>query len=260
MVALDAVIAKFLAEGPTEDELRRSATRLVSQEIGQLEVVGDFGGKGMTLAEGQLYLGNPANYKESLARIAALTPDKVRAAVAKWLARPVLAVNTVPGTRTEKGELMGGWGDEAASPAPKATAAKQPAPKLKTGPKREFPPVAPVGDLAEMRAVRLPEGHPPVRKGKVGVLLLNLGTPDGTDYKSMRRYLKEFLSDRRVVEIPALVWQPILRGIILNTRPKKSAAAYSVESSASAFWAAPCTAFASGPSVPATGVNRKPAS
>lgn len=149
--ALDAVIAKFLAEGPTEDELRRSATRLVSQEIGQLEVVGDFGGKGMTLAEGQLYLGNPANYKESLARIAALTPDKVRAAVAKWLSRPVLAVNTVPGTRTEKGELMGGWGDETASPAPKApkvAEAKQPAPKLKTGPKREFPPVAPVGDLA----------------------------------------------------------------------------------------------------------------
>ena len=144
--ALDAVIAKFLAEGPTEDELRRSATRLVSQEIGQLEVVGDFGGKGMTLAEGQLYLGNPANYKDSLARIAALTPDKVRAAVVKWLARPPLAVNTVPGTRTEKGELMGGWGDEAATPAPKA---KQPAaaPKLKTGPKREFPPVAPVGDL-----------------------------------------------------------------------------------------------------------------
>ncbi|MDP3905795.1 pitrilysin family protein [Novosphingobium sp.] len=149
--ALDAVIAKFLAEGPTEDELRRSATRLVSQEIGQLERVGDFGGKGMTLAEGQLYLGNPANYKESLARIAALTPDKVRAAVAKWLAHPALAVNTVPGTRTEQGEAMGGWGDEPASPAPKAKAmadAVQPAATLKTGPNRAFPPVAPVGDLA----------------------------------------------------------------------------------------------------------------
>jgi len=62
---------------------------------------------------------------------------------------------------------------------------------------------------------------------KVGVLLINLGTPDAADARAVKRYLGEFLSDRRVVEIPALLWQPILRGIILNTRPKKSAAAYS---------------------------------
>jgi len=58
------------------------------------------------------------------------------------------------------------------------------------------------------------------------VLLVNLGTPDAPDAPSVRRYLAEFLSDKRVVEIPSLAWQPILRGIILNTRPKKSAAAY----------------------------------
>jgi ferrochelatase len=65
-----------------------------------------------------------------------------------------------------------------------------------------------------------------VPPGGVGVLLVNLGTPDAPTAAAVRRYLAEFLSDRRVVEIPPLLWQPILRGIILNTRPKKSAHAY----------------------------------
>lgn len=72
----------------------------------------------------------------------------------------------------------------------------------------------------------LPHDHPPVRSGGVGVLLVNLGTPEAPDPGSVKRYLAEFLSDRRVVEIPPLLWQPILRGLILTTRPKKSAAAY----------------------------------
>jgi len=58
------------------------------------------------------------------------------------------------------------------------------------------------------------------------VILANLGTPDAAEPKAVRRYLKEFLSDPRVVEIPALLWQPILRGVVLRTRPKKSAEAY----------------------------------
>lgn len=70
------------------------------------------------------------------------------------------------------------------------------------------------------------KSHPSVNYGKIGVLLVNLGTPDGTDKKSMRRYLKEFLSDRRVIETPRILWWPILNGIILNTRPKKSGALY----------------------------------
>ncbi len=61
---------------------------------------------------------------------------------------------------------------------------------------------------------------------KVGVLLINLGTPDGTDYWSMRRYLSEFLSDSRVIEAPKLLWQIILQGIVLTTRPSKSGEAY----------------------------------
>ncbi|MAW90430.1 MAG: ferrochelatase [Altererythrobacter sp.] len=72
----------------------------------------------------------------------------------------------------------------------------------------------------------LPQDHPPVRSGGVGVLVVNLGTPDAPEAGPVKRYLAEFLSDRRVVEIPPIAWQPILRGIILNTRPKKSAHAY----------------------------------
>jgi ferrochelatase len=74
--------------------------------------------------------------------------------------------------------------------------------------------------------VNRPHDHPPVAAPRVGVLLVNLGTPDAPDAPSVRRYLGEFLSDRRVVEIPRILWQPILRGIILTTRPKKSAHAY----------------------------------
>ncbi|RGP39704.1 Protoporphyrin ferrochelatase [Altererythrobacter insulae] len=72
----------------------------------------------------------------------------------------------------------------------------------------------------------LPSDHPPVKSGRVGVLVVNLGTPASPEPGDVKRYLKEFLSDPRVIEIPAIVWQVILRGIILNTRPKKSAEAY----------------------------------
>src|SRR6185295_14154649 len=61
---------------------------------------------------------------------------------------------------------------------------------------------------------------------RIGVLLMNLGTPDSPDYRPMRRYLGEFLSDRRVIETNPLVWQAILQGIILNVRPQKSGANY----------------------------------
>ncbi|MCI5074676.1 ferrochelatase [Oricola sp.] len=72
----------------------------------------------------------------------------------------------------------------------------------------------------------LPSDHPPVSIQKVGVLLINLGTPDGTDVVSMRRYLREFLTDKRVIEWPKAVWYPILFGIVLRTRPGKVGKAY----------------------------------
>ncbi|WP_299844279.1 ferrochelatase [uncultured Jannaschia sp.] len=71
-----------------------------------------------------------------------------------------------------------------------------------------------------------PADHPPIRSGKVGVLLANLGTPEGTSYWPMRRYLNEFLSDRRVIDYSPFVWQPLLQGVILSTRPSKSGKAY----------------------------------
>ena len=74
--------------------------------------------------------------------------------------------------------------------------------------------------------VTRPADHPEVKNPRIGVLLLNLGTPDATDYWSVRRYLSEFLSDPRVIETPQAIWQPILQGIILSTRPQKSGANY----------------------------------
>jgi protoporphyrin/coproporphyrin ferrochelatase len=77
-----------------------------------------------------------------------------------------------------------------------------------------------------MREMKLPAGHPPVKTGRIGVLIMNLGTPDATDYWSMRRYLREFLSDRRVIETPRALWWPILNLIILQTRPQKKGKDY----------------------------------
>ncbi|SPJ23139.1 ferrochelatase [Palleronia abyssalis] len=70
------------------------------------------------------------------------------------------------------------------------------------------------------------QDHPKVPPARIGVLLANLGTPDGYDYWSMRRYLSEFLSDKRVIDYSPLIWQPLLQGVILSKRPFSSGAAY----------------------------------
>lgn len=72
----------------------------------------------------------------------------------------------------------------------------------------------------------IPGDHPAIPVPKIGVVLVNLGTPEGTDARSVRRYLAEFLADRRVVDYPRLFWMPLLHGIILNTRPAKTGRAY----------------------------------
>jgi ferrochelatase len=71
-----------------------------------------------------------------------------------------------------------------------------------------------------------PADHPKVEHGRIGVLLINLGTPDAPEPGAVRRFLAEFLTDPRVVEIPQWLWRPILHGVVLRTRPKKSAHAY----------------------------------
>ena len=70
------------------------------------------------------------------------------------------------------------------------------------------------------------KNHPEVKFGKTGVLLINLGTPDSTNWLDIRRYLKEFLSDRRVIEVNPIIWQLILNLFILTFRPSKTAKAY----------------------------------
>ena len=68
--------------------------------------------------------------------------------------------------------------------------------------------------------------HPDIKFGKTGVLLVNLGTPDSTNWLDIRKYLKEFLSDRRVIEVNPILWKLILNLFILNFRPSKTAKAY----------------------------------
>lgn len=142
----DAVLADYVTNGPTADEVARAATQIVSGQIGALEDVGGFGGKGSTLAEGLLYSGDPAAYKKRLEAIAALTPDQVRTALQRWMSRPALTLAVVPGTRTEDGAKMGGWGDESTLAAP-APDAKAPVAPITSGPPRAIPPVADVGAL-----------------------------------------------------------------------------------------------------------------
>ncbi|MEY8829620.1 ferrochelatase [Sedimentitalea sp. XS_ASV28] len=76
------------------------------------------------------------------------------------------------------------------------------------------------------RPAHAPSDHPDIPAEKIGVLLANLGTPDNYDYWSMRRYLSEFLSDKRVIDYPSWKWQPLLQLVILSKRPFSSGAAY----------------------------------
>ncbi len=178
----DQLIRQFIAEGPSEDEVRRAVTGAVSSQISALEIVGGFGGKGATLAEGQIYSGDPGKFKSELARAAAITPAEVRAAMQRWLTRPVFALAVVPGPRTEKGETMGGWGDEAAGPVLQHDD-KPPIARTQTGPKRMAPPVAPVADLdfPVIEHARLSNGIPVdlARRTAVPKVILSLSFDAG---------------------------------------------------------------------------------
>ncbi|HEY1603985.1 MAG TPA: pitrilysin family protein [Allosphingosinicella sp.] len=96
---LDQIIADFVKNGPTADELQRAKTRTVSSRIKGLEEVGGFGGKAVALAEGAVYAGDPGFYKVRLQRIAALTPQQVHATIDHWLSRPVYSLTVSPGPR-----------------------------------------------------------------------------------------------------------------------------------------------------------------
>jgi predicted Zn-dependent peptidase len=137
---LDELVAKFVAEGPSEVELQRAATQEISGRIKGLEQVGGFGGKAVALAEGQIYANDPLYYKKTLATYAKTTPAQVRSVMQKWLARPALHLTLAPGEREAYEETK----------APVATAAAKappaPAPDPKTF-KRQMPEVSTLAGL-----------------------------------------------------------------------------------------------------------------
>ena len=96
---LDEILAEYIANGPTEDEVHRATTREVAGRIRGLEQVGGFGGKAVTLAEGQVYAADSDFYKKTLDKYAAITPADVKAAMAQWLTRPALTIRLEPGER-----------------------------------------------------------------------------------------------------------------------------------------------------------------
>ncbi|MEJ7777932.1 MAG: pitrilysin family protein [Sphingomicrobium sp.] len=96
---LDELVAQYIAEGPTQAEVQRAALSEVGGRIRGLEQVGGFGGKAVTLAEGQTFAGDSEYYKKTLATYASITPADVQAAMRQWLTRPALSVRLEPGDR-----------------------------------------------------------------------------------------------------------------------------------------------------------------
>jgi len=135
---LDEVTADFLRTGPTADEVSRFVTSRVAARVRGLEAVGGFGGKAVALAEGALYSNDPGFYKKQLADLAAQTPASVKAAADKWLTRPVLAIEVVPGARDAYAEA------QVPAAKPVATAPDQPA----KGTRGAIPAVGPVTALS----------------------------------------------------------------------------------------------------------------
>jgi len=143
---LETEIARMIADGPTQDEIDRAVTQIVSGTIGSQQRVGNFGGKGQILAEGMLYTGNPGHFRAELEQMAALTPEAVRAAMERWLSRPSFTLVVTPGERTLDGGTLGGWGDEHLNPAPEPDTGSD-IEVTRTGPERALPTPEPVGAL-----------------------------------------------------------------------------------------------------------------
>ena len=199
----DAEIARLIAEGPSAEELRRAATQIIAGQMGSLERVGGFGGKGMVLAEGLLYSGDPAFYKRELERIAAATPQDVRAALQRWLSRPSYTLTIVPGERTLDGALMGGYGDEADFPPP-APDAGGGVVAARSGPPRDLPQPGdvPALDFPQAERAVLSNGVPVtlVRREAVPTvtvaLVLDAGSVvDGTQHAGRHELMVDMLAE-----------------------------------------------------------------
>ena len=135
---LDEIMAEYLANGPTEDEVRRAATQDVAGRIRGLEQVGGFGGKAVALAEGQVYAADSDFYKKSLDAYAAVTPADVKAAMQQWLSRPSFNVRLEPGERPPYEEAKGPKKAKADIPSKKTV---RPIPAVGQTPPLDFPDV-----------------------------------------------------------------------------------------------------------------------
>ncbi len=162
---LDEIIERFIAEGPTEDEVRRTVMRSVSGRIQGLEQVGGFGGKAVALAEGMLYADDPAFYRTRLEQLASVTPAEVRAAMQRWLTRPVWALRVDPGEREAYEEAPGVSGARAGAATLRPRYYRPPQPgEQPLAPTSYAPrPVPPVGsppelDFPDVRRARLANG------------------------------------------------------------------------------------------------------
>lgn len=144
---LDELIAQYIAQGPTEDEVRRAATSEVANRIRGLEEVGGFGGKAVALAEGQVYAGDSEFYRKTLETYATVTPAEVRAAMTEWLAKPAFSLRLEPGDRPEY--------KEAAETKPGKGSDKVVVTKV-----RPIPPLAPLAplDFPDVTHTRLSNG------------------------------------------------------------------------------------------------------
>jgi predicted Zn-dependent peptidase len=182
---LDQIIADLIRNGPTEDEVQRVKTTEVAGRIRGLEQVGGFGGKAVALAEGALYADDPEFYKKELMAYARVSPAEVRAAMQKWLTRPVYALRVDPGERGKYDEAKGSRGaasqrpryyrqpqpgEQPLAPSPWAEDAQggggggsaQQAPAK--APKRPLPPIGTVGnlDFPDIERATLSNGIPVV--------------------------------------------------------------------------------------------------
>ena len=167
---LDEIIAEFVANGPTEDEVRRTVMRTLSSRIQGLEQVGGFGGKAVALAEGALYADDPNFYRTRLEQFAQVTPADVRETMQRWLTRPVYALRVEPGEREAYQEAAGSTGARApgvqvstASQRPRYYRAPEPGEQpLAPTPfvQAELPPISgtPSLDFPEIERARLSNG------------------------------------------------------------------------------------------------------
>jgi zinc protease len=176
---LDAVIAEFIRNGPTADELKRAKTDDISGTIRGLESVGGFGGKAVTLASGQVYAGDADFYKKELAEEAALTPAQVRAAAQRWLSRPVFAYTLAPGKRSAYEESTLNGDSAGAGGGAKVTAASALAAETTTAgiDRSQLPPIGQIADLVfpTIEHSRLSNGIPVLFAHRSGVPVVRVG-------------------------------------------------------------------------------------